>query len=79
LIGKENLMNDKLERLKPLILELQGLPDWPATELPAGLLLYDVLLALGAPRAEMEEILGQEVLALVENPALKDVERTPSP
>ena len=72
-------MKDNLARLKPLVLELQGLPDWPATNLPAGLLLYDVLVAQGASRAEMEEILGQEVLALVEDPALKDVERTPSP
>jgi (p)ppGpp synthase/HD superfamily hydrolase len=72
-------MNDNLARLKPLVLELQGLPDWPATDLPAGLLLYDVLIAQGASRAEMEEILGQEVLALVEDTALKDVERTPSP
>ncbi len=72
-------MNHNLARLKPLVLELQGLPDWPATDLPAGLLLYDVLVAQGASRAELEEILGQEVLALVEDPALKDVERTPSP
>ncbi len=72
-------MNDNLARLKPLVLELQTLPDWPATDLPAGLLLYDVLVAQGASRAEMEEILGQEALTLVEDPALKDVERTPSP
>lgn len=72
-------MNDNLTRLKPLVLELQGLPGWPATDLPAGMLLYDILVAQGASRAEMEEILGQEVLALVEDPALKDVERTPSP
>jgi (p)ppGpp synthase/HD superfamily hydrolase len=72
-------MNDNLVRLKPLVLELQGLPDWPATDLPAGLLLYDVLAAQGASRAEIEEILGQEVLTLIEDSALKDVERTPSP
>lgn len=72
-------MNGNLVRLKPLVLELQGLPDWPATDLPAGLLLYDVLISQGASRAELEEILGQEVLALVEDPALKDIERTPSP
>ncbi len=72
-------MNDSLARLKPLVHELQGLPDWPATDLPAGLLLYDVLVAQGASRAEMEEVLGSEVLNLVEDPDLKDVERTPSP
>jgi len=72
-------MNDNLARLKPLVLELQGLPNWPTTDLPAGLLLYDILVAQGASRAEMEEILGQEALFLVEDPALKDVERTPSP
>lgn len=72
-------MNDNLARLIPLVLELQTLPDWPATDLPAGLLLYDVLVAQGASRAEMKEILGQEALTLVEDPALKDVERTPSP
>ena len=71
-------MNRTLERLKPLIVELQELTDWPGTKLPAGLLLYDVLVALGAPRAEMEEVLGWEVLSLVEGPTVQDAERTPS-
>lgn len=71
-------MNGILARLKPLVLELQGLPDWPVTELPAGLLLYDALTALGASRAELEEVLGREVLALVEGPAVGDAARTPS-
>jgi hypothetical protein len=71
-------MNSILARLKPLVLDLQGLPDWPGTELPAGLLLYDALTALGVTRAELEEVLGREVLTLVESPAVKDAERTPS-
>lgn len=71
-------MSHTLERLKPLIVELQELPDWPGTKLPAGLLLYDVLVALGATRAEMEEVLGWEVLTLVEGPTVQDAERTPS-
>ena len=71
-------MNDILERLKPLVLELQGLTGWPATELPAGLLLYDALTALGATRTELEVVLGREMLALVEGPAIEDAERTPS-
>jgi len=71
-------MNDILARLKPLIHELQELPDWPATELPAGLLLYDVLVALGAPQAELEQILGQDALALAEGASLPDAERTPT-
>jgi len=71
-------MNDILARLKPLIHELQELPDWPAIELPTGLLLYDVLVALGAPQADLEQILGQEVLAQAEGAALLDAERTPT-
>ena len=71
-------MNRTLERLKPLILELQGLPNWPVTEIPAGLLLYDVLVALNATRDELVEILGQEALTLVEGPVIQDAERTPS-
>lgn len=71
-------MNHTLERLKTLILELQELPDWPVTEIPAGLLLYDVLTALDATRAELEEILGKEALALVESKVIQDAERTPS-
>lgn len=71
-------MNHTFERLKTLILELQELPDWPVTEIPAGLLLYDVLTALDATRAELEEILGKEALALVESKVIQDAERTPS-
>ena len=71
-------MNDLLERLQPLVLELRGLPGWPMTELPAGLILYDALTALGATRAELEEVLGREVLTLVEAPAVQDAELTPS-
>ena len=71
-------MNGILARLKPLVLELQGLPDWPVTELPAGLLLYEALTALGITTTELEEVLGQEVLTLVEGPAVQDAERTPS-
>jgi hypothetical protein len=71
-------MNHMLERLKPLILELQRLPDWPVADIPAGLLLYDVLTALGTTKAELVEILGQEALTLVEGPAIQDAERTPS-
>ncbi len=71
-------MNHTIERLKPLILELQGLPDWPVAEIPAGLLLYDVLAALKATRDELVEILGQEALTLVEGPAIQDAERIPS-
>jgi (p)ppGpp synthase/HD superfamily hydrolase len=71
-------MNEIPARLKPLILELQELPDWPATELPAGLILFDVLIALGMPKDEIEKILGHEVLTLVEGPTLQDAERTPS-
>lgn len=71
-------MNHTLERLKTLILELQELPDWPVTEIPAGLLLYDVLTALDATRAELEEILGKEALALVESTVIQDAESTPS-
>jgi hypothetical protein len=72
-------MNGMLTRLQPLVLELQGLPDWPTIRLPAGLLLYDVLATLGATQAEMEATLGPEVLAQVESPAPRDVEPTPSP
>jgi hypothetical protein len=71
-------MNGVLTRLQPLVLELQSLPDWPTTRLPAGLLLYDVLAALGATQAEMEATLGPEVLAQVESPVVRDVEPTPS-
>ena len=71
-------MNDVLARLKPLVLELQELPGWPMTELSAGLILYDALSALGATRAELEQVLGREVLTLVEGPAVQDAERTPS-
>jgi len=71
-------MNEILARLKPLILELQELPDWPATELPAGLILYDVLVALGTPKDEIEEILGHEVPTLIEGLTLQDAERAPS-
>ena len=71
-------MNHTLERLKPLILELQMLPDWPVAEILAGLLLYDVLTALGTTRTELMEILGQEALTLVEGPTVQDAERTPS-
>jgi len=71
-------MNDILARLKPLVLELQELPDWPATELPAGLLLYDVLVALVIPKEEIEKILGPEVTILVEGLSLQDAEPTPT-
>lgn len=71
-------MNSVLAQLKPLILELQDLPGWPMTRIPAGLLFYDVLTALGATRTEMEEILGQEVPLLVDGSAAGDAERTPS-
>jgi hypothetical protein len=71
-------MNDIPSRLKPLVLELQELPDWPATELPAGLLIYDVLVALGMPKEELEKLLGHEVPTLVEGVILQDAERTPS-
>jgi (p)ppGpp synthase/HD superfamily hydrolase len=71
-------MNDIPSRLKPLVLELQELPDWPATELPAGLLIYDVLVALGTPKEEIEKLLGHEVPTLVEGVTLQDAERTPS-
>lgn len=70
-------MNDLFARLKPLILELQDLPGWPVTKLPAGLLLYDVLTAQGATQAELEETLGQEVLTLVESPVIRDGARSP--
>jgi hypothetical protein len=72
-------MNAMLIRLQPLVLELQSLPDWPTTRLPAGLLLYDVLAALGATQAEVVETLGPEVLNQIESPAVRDVEPTPSP
>ncbi len=72
-------MNGVLARLQPLVLELRRLPGWPITNLPAGLLLYDALTALGATRTEIEEILGQETLTLVESPAIQDAKRTPSP
>jgi hypothetical protein len=65
-------MNRTLELLKPLILELQELPNWPGAKLPAGLLLYDVMVALDATRAEMEEVLGWEVLTLVEGPTIQE-------
>jgi hypothetical protein len=78
-IGKEILMNAMLIRLLPLVLELQSLPDWPTTRLPAGLMLYDVLAALGATQAEVVETLGPEVLNQIESPAVRDVEPTPSP
>ena len=71
-------MNNIFSRLKPLVLELQELPDWPATELPAGLILYDVLVALGAPKEEIEKLLGREVPTLVEGVTLQDANRTPS-
>ena len=71
-------MNDILARLKPLVLELQELPDWPATELPAGLLLYDVLVALGIPKGEIEKTLGPEVPILVEGLSLQDAKSTPT-
>jgi len=71
-------MNDILARLKPLVLELQELPDWPAAELPAGLILYDVLVALGTPQAELEEILGREWLTLLEGSTPQDAKHTPS-
>jgi len=71
-------MNYILARLKPLILELQELPDWPATELPAGLLLYDVLVALDIPKGEIEKILGPEVPILVEGLILQDAVPTPT-
>lgn len=71
-------MNDIPSRLKPLVLELQELPDWPATELPAGLLLYDVLVALGIPKEEIGEILGPEVPILIEGMNLQDAEPTPT-
>jgi len=72
-------MNDLLERLKHLVSELQELPGWPGTKLPVGLLVYDVLVALDATGAEVEEVLGKEMLILVGDPALQDAERTPSP
>jgi hypothetical protein len=43
------------------------------------LLVYDVLVALDATGAEVEEVLGKEMLILVGDPALQDAERTPSP
>jgi hypothetical protein len=70
-------MNDLFARLEPLILELQDLPGWPVTALPAGLLLYDILSGLGATQAELEETLGREVLALVESPVIRDFARSP--
>lgn len=72
-------MNERLERLKPLVLEFQNLPDWPATWLSAGLLLYDFLVALGAPKTALENLLGRETLTLVENPATLDPKRISSP
>lgn len=71
-------MNSVLAQLKPLLLELQDLPGWPMTRIPAGLLLYDVLTALGATRTETEELLGREVPLLVDGPAVNDAARTPS-
>lgn len=71
-------MNSVLAQLKPLILELRDLPGWPMTRIPAGLLLYDALTALSATRTETEELLGREVLLLVEGPDAGDAERTPS-
>ena len=71
-------MNDIPSRLKPLVLELQELPDWPTTELPAGLLIYDVLVALGTPKEEIEKLLGREVPILIEGLNLQDAERTPT-
>lgn len=65
-------MNDNLARLNPLIRELQELPDWPAAELPVGLMLYDVLVALDASQTELVQILGQETLALAEGAARQD-------
>jgi hypothetical protein len=73
-------MNDILSRLKPLILELKELPKWPEVKIPAGLLLYDVLTALGATRTELEGVFDQEVFTLVESPVpvVVDAERIPT-
>lgn len=70
-------MNEILTHLNPIISELQELLGWPMTELPVGLLLYDVLVCLGAQQADLEEILGPEILNLIDSPAIPDVEHTP--
>jgi hypothetical protein len=70
-------MNAMLIQLMPLVSELQELAEWPLTELSAGLLLYDVLICLGAPEAELGEFLGRELLILIESPAMPDAKRTP--
>jgi hypothetical protein len=71
-------MSEALPRLLPLIRELRELPDWPETRLPVGLLLYDVLSALGASDGEMDGILGGEMLVLIGRPSSEDAGRAPS-
>jgi hypothetical protein len=71
-------MTEALPRLLPLIRELRELPDWPETKLPVGLLLYDVLSAMGATDREMDGVLGGEMLILIGCPSSDDAGRAPS-
>ena len=51
--------------LTDLVDELGELAEWPAVEVDAALLLFDVLTALEASRAEMADILGDDACRYV--------------
>ena len=53
--------------LTDLVDELGELAEWPAVEVDAALLLFDVLSALEASRAEMADILGDDACRYVKH------------
>ena len=56
------------ESLVSLIAEMRELDEWPGVRLPVGLILVDVLAALGFTDAEARDILGDDVVTYVTAP-----------
>lgn len=47
-------------KLAPVVADLRDTGAWPRMEVPAALLLFDVLGALGFPPEEQEQVLGTD-------------------
>jgi len=54
------------EQLQRVAHELQECDGWPALSVNASLVLYDILVALGADSQQLREILGSSALAFVD-------------